>query len=286
MKIIVATTAATTSNMIRGAFKQAKAQNCEILEADSSETMAAAIAEDAVVLVDWDMDIALGTAFVKAAREASESVPILLLCPKQKAGTVFGGMQAGARGVVTKPFTAEELIKAVVNSLKQAQGKRPTVNVEFINPFIESTRNVFSTMCQIEASRKKLFLKDDYTMLGDVSGVMGLSGDASGSVVISLPAKLACVVVGRMLGEEPASELTADVCDGVGEVINMIAGQAKAALAETKYHFTISIPSVVSGQNHEITHKKGTPNIVVLFDAEGQDFAIQVCLAPNESTED
>ena len=73
------------------------------------------------------------------------------------------------------------------------------------------------------------------------------------------------------------------VCDGVGEIINMIAGQAKAMLVKTKYHFTISIPSVISGHGHEISHKKGTPNIVVLFEADGTPFALQVCLAPVES---
>jgi chemotaxis protein CheX len=80
-------------------------------------------------------------------------------------------------------------------------------------------------------------------------------------------------------------ELNADVCDGVGEIINMIAGQAKSLLAKTKYRFNISIPSVVSGIDHEITHKKGTPNIVVLFDANGEEFALQVCLATTDNDE-
>ena len=91
-------------------------------------------------------------------------------------------------------------------------------------------------------------------------------------------------VVAKMVGEEPATSLTPDVKDGIGEIINMIAGQAKSQLANTKYHFTFSIPTTVSGAGHEINHRQGTPNIAVLFEADGEEFIIQVCLSATEGT--
>lgn len=283
MKIVVVTDSQVTTNMIRGALQQAKVENSEVVGVSSVDGVSGAVGDGTVVLVDWEGDPAVLSQYVTAAKEASESCPVLLLCAKSNGGTTFAGMKAGASGVVTKPFDPEDMLRQIAAAIKRAKGPKPTVNVEFINPFIESTKNVFSTMCQMEVTRKKLFLKDDHVMLGDISGVMGLSGAATGSVVVSLPGKLACLVVARMLGEEtPETELTPDVCDAVGELINMISGQAKASLVKTKYHFTISIPSVVKGTGHEITHKKGTPNIVVLFEAEGQDFAVQVCLAPTD----
>jgi len=194
------------------------------------------------------------------------------------------GLQAGAAGIVNKPIEAADLVRAVAALVKRGQEAKPSVNVEFINPFIDATKNVFATMCQVEVTRKKLFLKDDYKMLGDVSGVMGLSGVATGTVVVSMPTALACLVVGNMFGEPPKAELSPEVADAVGEIINMISGQAKAALVKTKYHFTISIPSVVTGAGHEVMHKKGTPNIVVLFEGAGHEFSLQVCLAPTDSS--
>ena len=137
-------------------------------------------------------------------------------------------------------------------------------------------------MCQVETARKKIFVKDDYKMLGDISGVMRLSGTAAGSVVISMSSDLARLVVGKMLGEKPAEELTREVRDATGEIINMISGQAKASLVKTKYHFTISIPEVVTGPGHEIEHQPGAPNIVVVFEGEGHDFSLQVCLAATD----
>ncbi len=285
MKIVIAAPNPSMLNMVKNAFQSMHVQNTDFVAVSNEEETTAALDDHSVFLVDWEFTGNVATNLVAHAKKEKPKIPVLLLATKQKAGTTFSGMKAGASGVVNKPFDPEELVRAVATALKSTAGKKQKVNVEFINPFIDATRNVFQTMCGIEISRKKLFLKDDYRMMGDVSGVMGLTGTANGSVVVSLSKNLACTVVGKMLGEDPASELTDDVCDGIGEIINMIAGQAKAMLVKTKYHFTISIPSVVSGNNHEISHKKGTPNIVVLFEALDQPFSLQVCLSPTDSVD-
>lgn len=285
MKVIVASDNVVVGNIVRGAFQEMRIANMEIVPVKTASQVEAETADDAVVLVDWEMAPEVGAGIVAAARKKSEKAPILLLCPMTKAGTTFIGMKAGASGIINKPIVPDELVRVVVNAVKKAKTKGLTVNVEFINPFIDAVRNVFSTMCNMKAERKKLFLKDDYRMLGDISGVMGLTGEASGCVVVSMPKKLACTIVGRMLGEKPGEELDGDVRDGIAEIINVISGQAKASLVKTKYHFALSIPSVVVGPDHEISVKKGTPNIVVLFETEGQTFAVQVCLAPGEGGE-
>ena len=277
MKIVTVSDTPLVANMVRGAFQSMNITGPEFIHATDEASIAAALKGDGetVVLVDWEGEPETGAKMVQAAKAAKESAPVLLLCPKSKAGTVFAGQSAGAGALVNKPIDPADLVKAVAAAVK-----KPSVNVEFINPFIDATKNVFATMCKVEVTRKKLFLKDDYKMMGDVSGVMGLSGVATGTVVVSMPTVFACLVVGNMFGEPPKTELTAEVADAVGEIINMISGQAKAALVKTKYHFTISLPSVVSGSGHEIMHKKGTPNIVVLFDGAGHEFSVQVCLAP------
>jgi chemotaxis protein CheX len=286
MKIIVAGTSPSIANSVRNIFTEAKIPALEVVGTKEVEDTVAALADKCLVLIDWEYaDEKIPVAIVAAVKAKLPATPVIILCVKQKAGGTFAAMKAGANGVVNKPVDPKDLLRATASAFKSitpAQGQaRPSVNVEFINPFIDSTRNVFATMCGIEITRKKLFLKEDHKMLGEVSGVMGLSGSASGSVVVSFSGKLACTIVGKMLQTE-MTELNEDVCDGVGEVINMISGQAKSVLAKTKYHFNISIPSVVSGLGHEISHKKGTPNIVVLFDANGEEFALQVCLATTE----
>ncbi|MBP5234007.1 MAG: chemotaxis protein CheX [Planctomycetes bacterium] len=287
MKIVVATLDAAIPGALQEVFANAKINQLEIVQTSDPAATAAAVEGQCVAFVDWAFpDPAVPTAIVAAVREKSPLAPILLLAEKEKHGETFGAMKAGATALATKPLDPPELIRTVADALKNAapaQG-RPKVNAEFINPFIDACRNVFATMCGLEITRKRLFLKEDASMLGEVSGVMGLSGTASGSVVISFSKKLACFMVAKMLGEPESEELTADVKDGVGEIINMISGQAKSMLTKTRYHFNIAIPTVVSGgSGHEITHKRGTPNIVVVFEAMGEEFALQVCLVSNES---
>ncbi len=282
MKIITVADTASAPNMIRGIFHMRKIPGIDFLHVHAKEDLIAAMDEKSVVLVDWEREPAECAEYVYAAKARIAKVPVLLLCSKQKAGTTFAGIKAGAAGVINKPFSPDDVIHSIANTLKKGMKTRPTVNVEFINPFIDATRNVFSSMARVEIARKKIFVKDDYKMLGDISGVMQLSGTAAGSVVISMSSELARLVVGNMLGEPPAAELTQDVQDATGEIINMISGQAKASLVKTKYHFTISIPQVVTGPGHEIEHQPGTPNIVVVFEGAGHDFSLQVCLAAND----
>lgn len=282
MKVITVAESPSTPNMIRGIFNMRKIPGIDFVHVSAKDKLLAAMDEKSVVLIDWECEPGEGADLVAAAKAKFPKVPVLLLCIKQKAGTTFAGIKAGAAGVINKPFSPEDVIRSIANTIKKVQPTRPTVNVEFINPFIDATRNVFSSMCGIEINRKKIFVKDDYKMLGDISGVMAMSGTASGSVVISMSSQLARMVVGNMLGEPPAEELTQDVIDATGEIINMISGQAKASLVKTKYHFTISIPQVVTGPGHEIEHQPGTPNIVIVFEGGGEDFSLQVCLAAND----
>jgi len=76
------------------------------------------------------------------------------------------------------------------------------MKAEYINPFIESTLNVFSTMVHLEPVRENVYLKDDNKTTYDISGVIGLAGDVAGAVVISLPESLAIKIVSSFLGEE------------------------------------------------------------------------------------
>ncbi len=283
MKLITVSDTAVTPNMIKGIFHMRKIPGIEFVHAHNKNELTAALNEQSIVLVDWETDPAKCAEYVYTAKAKMPKAPVLLLCPKIKAGTTFAGIKAGAAGVINKPFNPDDVIKSVAGTIKKGQSTRPTVNVEFINPFIDATRNVFSSMCRVEIARKKIFIKDDYKMLGDISGVMRMSGTAAGTVVISMSSELARLVVGNMLGEAPAAELTQEVKDATGEIINMISGQAKASLVKTKYHFTISIPQVVTGPGHEIEHQPGTPNIVVVFEGAGHDFSLQVCLAPNDN---
>ena len=56
---------------------------------------------------------------------------------------------------------------------------------QFITPFIKSIQNVFSTMMQLQVNVGDPRLKTEPLPAYDVSGIIGMSGDVVGSIVLS-----------------------------------------------------------------------------------------------------
>lgn len=157
------------------------------------------------------------------------------------------------------------------------------MKVEYINPFITATVNALETMAFIKPERKDPYMKEDGKATGDISGLIGLAGQTTGSVAISFPREMALKVVSNMVGEE-MKEFNNEVRDGVGEIANMIAGGAKGELSEKGYHFKLSIPTVVIGSSHNISHRTDVPCIVVPFRMEDDTFTIEISLKMEKET--
>ena len=82
----------------------------------------------------------------------------------------------------------------------------------------------------------------------DLSAVIRLTASGGeGWMVLSFPGSTASALAQRVLAEV-ADEVSADmVRDCLGEVANVVAGQAKALLVGRPSHFTLSTPVVRTG---------------------------------------
>ncbi len=80
-----------------------------------------------------------------------------------------------------------------------------------------------------------------------------------------------------MFGEE-MKELNSEITDAVGELTNMISGQARKELEEIGRIFHAAIPTVVLGENHKIESKTQGTKIAIPFKTEAGKFTIEVCL--------
>lgn len=139
------------------------------------------------------------------------------------------------------------------------------MKVEHINPFLKAVASTFSTMLDAHSKRGELTLGDPRKRKYPISGIIGLSGEASGMVVINLSEEVAIKAASKLLMEEQ-TELSTDVLDAVGELANMIAGQAKADLSE--YNLSISLPNVVTGEGHEVRFPSNNPPLCVPFETD------------------
>lgn len=162
----------------------------------------------------------------------------------------------------------------------------------YINPFLKGTINVLKTMASLEPIPGKPYLKKDKKSPGDISGIIGLSlledkkstGDISGiigftgakqgSVVVSFTKECALKVVSSMMKQE-YTELNDEVRDAVGEITNMISGDARRHLADINLKFEAGIPTVITGNGHEISHTSNGPCIVIPFKCDGLAFFVE-----------
>ena len=149
------------------------------------------------------------------------------------------------------------------------------MDVRYINPFIESTIHVLQTMSSVTAKVGKPYLKRDETAKGDVSGIIGLAGDVKGSVSVSFKENCILPIISNMFGEE-FIELNDDVKDAVGEISNMISGQARQKLELIGRNLKAAIPIVIVGKDHTITHITRDKIIAIPFLTDKGEFTIEV----------
>lgn len=152
------------------------------------------------------------------------------------------------------------------------------MKVEYINPFINSVNNTIETMLGVKAERSAPFVKDNLLARGDVSGLIGFADkNISGSVALSFPTGTALKIYRMMMGET-VFKINSDVQDTVGELTNIVCGGAKQEFAKIGLSFHISIPSIIVGKGHQITHKQHTPVVVIPFSIEQSPFAMEITM--------
>jgi chemotaxis protein CheX len=149
------------------------------------------------------------------------------------------------------------------------------MDVTYINPFVAAIIGVFKSISNQELEIGALRLKGAKKTGFSISGVIGLSGNARGFVAISYPKTLAIKMVTAFLGME-VDEFSPYVADGVGEITNMVAGNAKKELAG--FRFDLSLPTVVVGVDHRIEGSSGAPVIVIPLKCEWGEFEMEVSI--------
>ena len=154
------------------------------------------------------------------------------------------------------------------------------MKADHINPFIISTYEVFESMleCDIKAGEIRL-QTDDQTSL-DLIGIIGLSGSAQGTVALKFPVITALSVVGKIMGDKIKS-VDVTVIDGIGELVNIIAGTAKAN--REGHSLSISLPTVVRGTLFNNNVGKKSDWIEVPFSGKLGDFSLAVTFKSNST---
>jgi chemotaxis protein CheX len=154
------------------------------------------------------------------------------------------------------------------------QVHRGLLNPRMIVPFMNAVREVFQKMARVAVTVSPPHFKSQPESTYGVCGIIGFSGEVSGSVVLSFSDSAAEKLVESFAGFVIKKD-SPDFADAVGELANMVAGAAKPHLGGMA---SISTPSVIIGKGYTVTSTSGTPCVVIPCSCPFGDFCVEVSI--------
>ncbi len=149
------------------------------------------------------------------------------------------------------------------------------MKAKYVNPFLNASVGLFKDFLNFKLTYKQPYINNDPQNLHEVSAIIGLAGETTGAVVLSFTRETAIKIVSAFSGST-FNALSKDVIDGVGELVNIVAGNAKKGLEEVRIE--ISLPGVIVGKDYKINWPKGVPVITIPFSSEVGDFSVNVSM--------
>lgn len=122
---------------------------------------------------------------------------------------------------------------------------------EYIDPFADATVRVFQTILGPDVERGDFTLLRSDRLEGDTAIVINVTGESEGSVLLSMERQTA-LRVGNVMNGRPADAGGEVDGDALGEVANMVAGNAASALNDQGFEFHITPPLVVGRGDQNI----------------------------------
>ncbi len=144
------------------------------------------------------------------------------------------------------------------------------INAEYVNPFLEAASAVFKSILNVDLRRGKLVIKESPIPSMNVSIIIGITGGVTGEVVYSMEFNMVQKIAGILAPGLSEEQLKSEYKDIIGELANMITGNAMNLFATTGKQIEITTPTVVEGKEVQITMIKQTTLGINLYSPMGQ----------------
>ncbi len=233
-----------------------------------------------IIVFDLEKDSPAHMAEITRLRSVCgfRDIPLLVTVANRQMDMASRAMGLGATGVITKPFH-KEITRAALSAALKPVGVKAGVGAGVIKPLVDSIIEVIGNISRSEVTRQSTALKKNYSMHGDISAAMDLSGDVMGTVAITFHQNLAFSLAADLLDCDESGLLMENVNDGVQKIAAMVATAATEIFGDTEYNLNFSPPAVLMGYGHRLMHRYNQPLIVIIFETDSKPFALQLCIA-------
>ncbi len=169
------------------------------------------------------------------------------------------------------------LAKITVAEAAEAASQAPEqARLELIAPFVEAAARVIQQECREAVGKGQLHRVRSPQTSNDVSALIAITGGVAGLVIYSMTMETACGFASRMIGE-PVIELDPLAQSAIGELANMITGQAGIGLERNGFPSDMSPPVLLLGKGSSIATLNLTRLVVPLVVSFGE-FTIDIAI--------
>ncbi len=182
----------------------------------------------------------------------------------------FTGEARGYRSVCGCVWRAERCV-----SIVQIESGR--VKQEFVNPFLTSAKLVWEKELGMSVELTSASSVDTRFLTEDITASIGLSGQLVGTVLYGFPNLTAREIMNVMVGEEVESDSEL-AQSALGELANMVAGNAATLLSNAGYTCDISPPIIITATG-TIISTLGRPQLKGDFSSDVGPMSIRIDLS-------
>ena len=126
------------------------------------------------------------------------------------------------------------------------------MKAEYVNAFYKATVDVFRMMIDIEVEQGQISITEGLISSRDANVILGVTGDLRGSILFSFPKDMTLEMV-YIMSSMRMEEIDNFVSSALGEVANIIGGNALSNLAAANYTCDIVPPQILIGNYQSVS---------------------------------
>lgn len=153
------------------------------------------------------------------------------------------------------------------------------MKAEYVNSFYKATQDVFRLMLDTEVEKGDLKAVEGMVFSKDANVMLGVTGDLKGTILFSFTNDMTLEMVKIMSGME-IKEIDNFVSSALGEVANIIGGNAVTNLTTYNYICDITPPQIIIGEYKSLSMANKRALLMPLKTSIGE-FDVNVFLAEN-----
>ncbi|MDR3236892.1 MAG: chemotaxis protein CheX [Spirochaetia bacterium] len=144
------------------------------------------------------------------------------------------------------------------------------LNAEYINPFLEASSIVFKSILNVDLRRGKLVIKPSPNPSMEIAMIIGIVGGITGEIVYSMEFNMVKKIANVLVPGLTEDQIKTEYVDIMGEIANMITGNAMNLFASTDKIIDITTPTVINTKVTPYSPQQRTSLGMTLYSPMGQ----------------